>query len=177
MTNSSFIIHHSSLFMIQTNNSMSSQTNPSPPNDSIRVNPSPTNSESSGGYSNTNVSKDEIVALGVKDVVLDKDNMVTRIGKFDIIKINLNNIRFFMGANNIKLKRETKRVKLLDLISAARIEYERAADRLLPKNASTKPSFIETDKTFFRLIHCYFDPSIRESMQKLGNSLPVWCPR
>jgi len=107
----------------------------------------------------------------VKDVVLDKDNMVSRIGDFDIAKVNLNNIRFFMGANNIKLKRETKRVKLLDLIAAARMEYERAADRLLPKNASTKPSFIETDKTFFRVIHCYFDPSIRGKMQKLGNSL------
>jgi len=91
--------------MIQTNNSMSSQTNPSPQNNSIRANPSPTNSESSGGHSNTNVSKDEIVALRVKDVVLDKDNLVTRIAKFDISKVNLNNIRFFMGANNIKLKR------------------------------------------------------------------------
>ena len=157
--------------MIQTNNSMSSQTNPSPQNNSTRANPSPTNSKPSGGNSNTNVSKDEIVALRVKDVVLDKDNMVTRIGKFDIMKINLNNIRFFMSANNIKLKRETNRVKLLDLIATARLEYERAANRLLPKNANTKPSFIESDKTFFRVIHCYFDPSIRVSMQKLGNSL------
>ena len=162
---SSFIIHHYS------NNSMSSSTNPSAQNNSIRANPSPTNSDSSGGHNSTNVSKDDIVALRMKDVVLDKDNMVTRIGDFDITKINLNNIRFFMGANNIKLKRETKRAKLVDLIAAARIEYERAADRLLPKNASTKPSFIETDKTFFRVIHCYFDPSIRVSMQKLGNSL------
>ena len=136
---------------------MSSQTNPSPQNNSIRANPSPINSESSDGHNNTNVSKDEIVALRVKDFVLDKDNMVSRIGNFDITKINVNNIRFFMGANNIKLKRETKRVKLLDLIAAARIEYERAADRLLPKNASTKPIFIETDKTFFRVIHCYVE--------------------
>ena len=90
----------------------------------------------------------------------------------DISKVNLNSIRFFVGANVIKLKRETKRVKLLELISAARIEFDRAADRLLPKNASTKPSFIASDKTLFRLIRCYFDPSIRESMQKVGNSLP-----
>ena len=150
---------------------MPTETNPSTQNDSIRANPSPTNSDSSGGHNSTNVSKDDIIALRVKDVVLDKDNMVSRIGDFDIARVNLNNIRFFMGANNIKLKRETKRVKLLDLIAAARMEYDRAADRLLPKNASTKPSFIATDKTFSRVIHCYFDPSIRGSMQKLGNSL------
>jgi len=113
--------------------------------------------------SNTNVTKDEIVALRVKDV--------TRIGPFDINKVNLNNIRFFMGDNNIKLRRETKRVRLLKLISAARIEYDRADDRLLPKKASTKPSFITSDDTLFRIIQCYFDPSIREGMQKLGNSL------
>ena len=106
---------------------MSTETNPSTQNDSIRANPSPTNSDSSGGHNSTNVSKDDIIALRVKDIVLDKDNTVSRIGDFDITKIN--NIRFFMGANNIKLKRETKRVKLLDLIAAARIEYERAADR------------------------------------------------
>ncbi len=150
---------------------MPTETNPSTQNDSIRANPSPTNSDSSGGHNSTNVSKDDIIALRVKDVVLDKDKIVSRIGDFDIVKVNLNTLRFFMGVNNIKLKRETKRVKLLDLIAAARMEYDRAADRLLPKNASTKPSFIATDKTFSRVIHCYFDPSIRGSMQKLGNSL------
>jgi len=103
----------------------------------------------------------------VKDVVLDKDNMVTRIRKFDISKVNLNNIRFFVVANIIKLKRKTKRVKLLELISTARIEFDQAADRLPPKNTSTKPSFIASDKTLFRLIHCNFDPSIRESMKKV----------
>ena len=150
---------------------MSSQTNPSPRNN-IQTTPSPTNrEESSGGHSNTNVTKDEIVTLRVKDVVVDKDHLVTRIGPFDIHKVNLNNIRFFVGANNIKLRRETKRVRLLELISTARIEYDRAADRLLSKNASTKPSFITSDDTLFRIIHCCFDPSIREDMQKLGNSL------
>ena len=145
---------------------MSSQTNPSPRN-IIQTTPSPTNSEeSSGGNSNTNVTKYDLVTLRVKDVVVDKDHLVTRIGPFDIHEVNLNNIRCF-----IILMEDTKRVMLLELISAARIEYDRAADRLLPKNASTKPSFITSDDTLFRIIHCNFDPSIREDMQKLGNSL------
>jgi len=76
ISNDKLIIHHSLLFTIQTNNSMSSQTNPSPQNNSIQTTPSQTNSESSGDNSNTNVSKDEIVSLRVKDVVVDKNHLV-----------------------------------------------------------------------------------------------------
>jgi len=72
-----------------------------------------------------------------------------------------------MGANNIKFKKETKTVNLLGLISAARIEYDRASDRLLPKSSSTKPSFVTSDDTFLRLSNYYFDPEIWEDMQKV----------
>jgi hypothetical protein len=42
-------------------------------------------------------------------------------------------------------------------------------DKLLPKNAGTKPPFVTTDNTFVRVIQCYFDQSVRELMQSLGN--------
>ena len=73
-----------------------------------------------------------------------------------------------MSSNNIKLKKETKRLKLLELISNARTEYEIAANKLLPKNSGTKHAFLTTDNTIMRLISCHFDPEIRENMQKVG---------
>ena len=107
----------------------------------------------------------------MKDIVLGPDKTVIRIGQFAIGKINLNNIRFFMSANNITLKKETKRLKLLELISNARTEYEIAANKLLPKNSGTKPTFLTTDNTILRLISCYFDQEIREEIQKIGSAL------
>ena len=61
---------------------INSQTNTSPQsNNSIQANPYPTSNESSVSQTNPTVSKDEIVALRVKDAVLDSDNIVIRINR------------------------------------------------------------------------------------------------
>jgi len=86
-------------------------------------------------------------------------------------KITLNNVRFYMRKNSIKLLRKTRKHDLVGLIAKAKLEYDAAADKLLPKNAGTKPAFITCDITLTRIIACYFDSSIRSAMQSVGNSV------
>ena len=51
--------------------------------------------------------KSYIVALRIKDVKLNEYNEVTHTGYFEIEKITLDNVRFYMSKNSIKLLRKT----------------------------------------------------------------------
>ena len=133
----------------------------------------PNTSESTGSETTTKntIPKDDIIVLKVKDIKLNENKEVTHFGTYEVDKVNLNNVRFFMSKNSIRLLRKTKKKDLLDLIAKARVEYDAAANKLLPKNAGTKPAFITDDVTIQRVINCYFDSSIRANMQSIGNSL------
>ena len=119
--------------------------------------------------STSTLQKEDVIILKIKDIVLDERKNVSHIGSYPIKRITLNNVRFFMSANSIKLNSKTKKCDLVERIANAKLEYDRSVDSLLPKNAGTKPSFITTDNTFIRVIQCNFDPTVREHMQSLGN--------
>ena len=75
----------------------------------------PTNRNMSSGNgdvaSSTNTpQKEDIIILKIKDIVLDDRNNVSHIGLYPIKRITLNNVRFFMSANSIKLNSKTKNV-------------------------------------------------------------------
>ena len=76
-----------------------------------------------------------------------------------------------MSKNSIKLLRKTRKHDLVGLIAKAKLEYDAATDKLLPKIAGTKPAFVTCDMTLTRIINCFFDSSIRSEMQSVGNSV------
>ena len=117
------------------------------------------------------LKKEDIIYFRLKDVSVDKDNNVVSIGEHPIGKISLMLVRAFMSANDIKRKGQYLNKPLLNLIAQAKKEYDKSKEKLLPKSAATKPSFVTTDDTMERAIQVYFDQAIRSEMQLLGTSM------
>jgi len=60
-----------------------------------------------------------------------------------------------MSKNSIKLLRKTNKKELLGLIARAKVEYDTSSDKLLPRNAGTKPAFVTGDMTLTYTINLF----------------------
>ena len=73
--------------------------------------------------------------------------------------------------NKLKTNRKRDKDSYLKIIESARVNYEKKHHLVVPKNASTRPTFASMDETLYRVMYVYFDESVREEVSQLGHQL------
>ena len=114
--------------------------------------------------------KDYIKKLTITDVKL-KNGVLHSIGIFPIEKLSVLNLRLFITVNKLKTNRKRDRDSYLKIIESERVTYEKKHHLVVPKNASTRPTFASMDETLYRVMYVYFDESVREEVSQLGHQL------
>ena len=118
---------------------------------------------------NDDEMKDYVKKLTIADVTLNKNSIVS-IGSIKYNRLNVQLLRLFLAKNKIKVKKRD-RESCIQVIIAERHNYDKKQALVIPKNVSTRPPFATMEETIFRVIHVYFEESIRKDVCELGLQL------